>query len=256
MAKESLPQNIPYDVFITWQAQQKERGKASALNALRYSAQAYNSYILANPINETSFAHFLRSDVQSKNFSIQAKTERAGILDGFIAGHDSFITRPLTFVYKEKSYLAIKRNEKPLLTLTPSPNDTIVYASCYSNGSFIVSDIDLLFIIFQNPPSSEIISDPILGELTLNEKEIIEKINSTFSLSFKLIAHGPANRFSRSKASHIHFPITIATPKGDIISLGREDKKKSSLNKLFSFLYSIKELGYHYTLNPRWSFDV
>lgn len=256
MAKQTIPKDISYNAFITWRTRQKEQGKKHAMNALRHNAQAYNSYILANPVNETSFAHFLRSDIQSKTFSVQARTERTGILDGFIAMQEGIDTRPLIFIYEGESYTAIERNGKQLLTLNPSPHDTIIHASCYSDGSFIVSDIDLLFIISKKAVSSEIILDPTFGELTSDEKEMIEEINSTFSPNFKLITHGPANRFSKSKASHIHFPITIATPKGDIISLGKEEEKISSLNALFSFLSSIEELGYQYTLNPRWLFNV
>lgn len=257
---------VSFELFSQWRENQQSIGNLLVNEAFSYIASKYKAYILCNPVNPVSFAHFTRKDVQSKICTLRERTARGGIQNGFIASSSSCLkTAPLKFFIGNDEFAAVERDGKELITACLMPQDLMIEVGCYSDNSYIISDIDLLFILFQESSSYKIV-DPEFGELTIQEKSLILDLNFHFQglvqkkikgqnlFQFKLIAHGPANRFSQSKASHIHYPITVYTPQGHCQFIGDESKKEDSLPELLNFLKTIELNGYFTFLNPKWNF--
>ncbi len=246
------PNEVSFDLFTEWSSNQQKIGEHLADNAFSVIAKKYDAYILSNPVNPASYAHFIRSDVQSKTFAIRARTLRHGIRSGFL--ESEFGMKPLDFWVQGQQLYAVERAGKECLVNRAIASDRHLSASCYEGGSFIVSDVDLVSI-FSRENSDKIVFDPLYGELTAQEFTIIWDVNQYFQMLvlnylalaapslFKVIAHGPANRFSNSKASHLHYPMKIYTPHSSIEFLDRE---------FLNFNRKMESLGYHVYLNPKW----
>jgi hypothetical protein len=243
---------VPLEFFSAWSCNRQEMGEYLTDVACCAIAKKYNSYVIANPVNPTSYAHFIRHDVQSKSFAILARTLRTGIRNGFLESGSNM--RPLDFCIQGQKFYAVERTGKERLVKKTVVSDKPLMVSCYEDGSFIVSDVDLVSI-FSHEGSDKILFDPTYGELTAHELTMIQELNCYFqelvsnycaSASpsfFKLIAHGAANRFSNSKASHLHYPMKIYTPHSAIKFLSHD---------FFDFNYKMSVLGYHAYLNPKW----
>jgi hypothetical protein len=245
---------ILFDLFSEWRFRRQRVGEYLADMALCAITKKYNSYILANPVNPISYAHFIRSDTQSKAFTIRSRVARTGVRNGFLESGSAM--KPLDFWIQDQRFFAVERDGKECLVKEVIPSDRSLTVSCYEDGLFIVSDIDLVSI-FAYEKSDEILFDPIYGELTVQELIMIRDVNQIFqklvsdyclfgaSTSFKLIAHGAANRFSHSKASHLHYPMKIYTPDASCEILDGE---------FFNFNEKMRTMGYHTHLNPEWGF--
>lgn len=252
---------VSFNLFSEWRSNRQKIGEHLADEAFGFIAKKYDAYILSNPVNPASYAHFIRSDVQSKTFSIRGRTLRSGLGSGFLES-DEFGMKPLNFWIQGQQFFAVTRADNECLVNELLPSDVILKASCYEDGSFIISDIDLISIYLRNN-SDEILFDSIYGELTEQELILIREVNEyfqelifcTFSVasSFRLIAHGPANRFSNSKISHLHYPLKVCTPSSTIEFLDQEMDPKSNKNFL-DFNRNMTSLGYHAYLNPKWEF--
>lgn len=257
-------QEISFDLFSTWRAHRRKIGKYIADETLCYIARKYNAYILSNPVYPFSYAHFTRSDVQSKNFSVKERTLRDGISSGFLKSKSSiFRIKSLDFWIQQQRFYAVQRNNKECLVKKAIYSDIPLKVSCYEDNSFIISDIDLVSIALHNS-SNKLLFDVRYGELTMEELIIIQDINQYFQKliaryfafeisEFRLIAHGPANRFSKSKISHLHYPMQVYTPAGSMELLGHEMDTNSS-DKFFGFNRKLDSLGYCTYLNPTWKF--
>ncbi len=254
-----LSNEMLFECFLNWQKKQIEIGKELVNEAFSFIANKYDLFILSNPINPSSFAHFVRDDVQSKDFSIRKRTLRAGIANGFLEKDPDFQVKPLKFQIGNKNYHGIIRSGKECLVENILDTDEQILVSCTENGHYIISDIDLI-AIYQKKTIQKNIVNLEYGELTENELEIIKDLNLFFqklvfknatkpSHLFKLIAHGPANRFNGSKASHIHYPITIHASNQSIEYLDGQ----SGFNFL-SFNQKMESIGYYAGLNPNWVF--
>lgn len=251
-------QEVSFDLFSEWRSNRQKMGEYLADEAFSYIAKKYDSYILANPVNLPSYSHFIRSDVQSKTFSIRSRTLRSGIRSGFLESESEFGMRPLDFWIQGQQFYAVSRAGQECLVKEVIASDIILKTCCYEDSSFIISDVDLVSI-FLRDNSDEILFDSIYGELTLQELIMIQDLNQYFqelvskycsctvSSSFRLIAHGPANRFSSSKASHLHYPLKVCTPCLSIELLGQT-------KEFLGFNQKMKSLGYHVYLNPKWEF--
>jgi len=106
-------------------------------------------------------------------------------------------------------------------------------------------------MIASKKEADEVLQDEELGELTAVDKVVIEEINKKFRQSvnhskFNLVAHGPANCFSQSKVSHIHFPAILYFPTGEM-------KQIEALTPFLSALEKLKGKGYRTPLNPKWN---
>ena len=286
---------VPLGLFLEWRACLQKMGERLADAAFCTIAKKYDAYILSNPVNSASYAHFLRSDVQSKTFSIRARTLREGIRNGFLAADESeFQAKPLDFWIQGQRFHAVVREGKECLVKELGPSDERLQVACYESGLLITSDIDLISIVTRDP-SDDRLFDPVYGELTGQELVIIKEVNllfreltASYSMgkghsSYLLIAHGPANRFSQSKASHLHFPMKVCTPHGSVEFLSRinkeppqSDHQDMSENKsaeanprlaitdsssyfsietdFLAFNRHLKSLGYHVHHNEKWGF--
>lgn len=240
--------HIPFELFASWRDVQQEIGAYRVSQAMSALAKKYGVYILANPVNSASYAHFLRDDVQSKSFTIRQRTAREGIQNGFITEVVSGLkAKPLVFTIQGEKLFAVLRDDIAVLTSSPIFSDREITACCYQDDTFVISDIDLLFIVMKTP--SDTIQDEEFGELTRAEHELILELNCHFTSDcswsgFKLIAHGPSNRFSDSKASHIHFPISV---------YGSEACQSiETMEQLLQFLKGLGKQGYEIVLNPKW----
>lgn len=254
-----LSNEISFESFSNWQDVQKKIGTDLVNEAFSFIANKYDLIFLSNPINPSSFAHFIRSDVQSKDFSIRKRTLRAGIANGFLEKDHDFQIKPLKFQIENKNYHAIARDTQECLVEELLDTDVPTLVSCTKNGFYIVSDIDLI-AIYQKKTAQKNIFDSEYGELTTSELAIIKDLNQYFqklvfkdninvSHLFKLVAHGPANRFSGSKASHIHYPITIHTPNQSIEYLDGQ-----AGFDFLDFNQKMESIGYYAGLNPKWIF--
>ena len=236
-----------FEEFVTWRNKQQNIGQELVTSVLCTIAKQFNAYIIANPVNTVSFAHFLRSDVQSKHFSIRERSAREGLQNGFLQS-SSFNTRPLHFQIDNTLLHAVTRNNQQTLTKDIQDEDIPIAVSCYADGSFIVSDVDLLFILFKQPCDEILVNDEY-GELSKQEKVCIQEINHRFqnivgaNTRYNLISHGPANRYSQSKISHIHDDLTLYSPTG-CTSLGKQ--------MLFDFLAEVQNSGYYLHMNKNW----
>jgi hypothetical protein len=244
--------HISFELFASWRHLQQEIGKHLVTLAMHEVAKKYDVYILANPVNTASYAHFLRNDVQSKSCTLRQRTARDGIQNGFITEHvPELKTIPLSFTMQGEKFFAVLRNDTPMLTSTPLESDKKIQACCYLDEKYVVSDIDLLFIVMKT--SSDMLCDVQFGELTCAEKEVIIELNQTFqnirgeigTSEFKLVAHGPSNRFSESKVSHIHFPIEV---------YGKDACAPiETIEQLLLFLTKLEKQGFEIALNPKWN---
>ncbi len=248
------PDEVSFDLFTEWNAHQQKVGEHLTNFAFCAIAKKYDVYILSNPVNPASYAHFIRSDVQSKTFSIRSQTLRNGMRSGFLESESEM--KPLVFHIQGQQLYAVERAGKECLVKKAIASDRHLAASYYEDGSYIVSDIDLVSI-FSRENSDTIVFDPLYGELTAQELAIIQDVNQYFQASllnyplfalpssFRVIAHGPANRFSHSKSSHLHYPMKVYTPQSSIEFLDQE---------FLNFSRKMGSLGYHVYLNPKWEF--
>ena len=256
----SFEDEVSFDFFSAWRAKQQQVGERLADIAISLTAKEFDAYILANPVNPSSFAHFIRPDVQSKSFHIRARTIRSGIRSGFLESHPSqFQTRPLVFCVGGETYDSVQRANVESLVRKKESSDISLIVSCYENGSYIVSDIDLISIYLREN-SDETLSDPIYGELTAQELAVVQELNRNFlqvtakyyplqsQSSFRLIAHGPANRFTHSKASHLHYPMKIYAPSSSI------ERLEDSHANFLEFHRVMLTQAYHGYLNSKWEF--
>lgn len=254
---------VSFDLFADWRSNRQKMGEYLADAAFGAVAKKYDAYVLSNPVNPASYAHFIRPDVQSKTFTIRGRTLRTGVRSGFLESESSeFGMKPLVFSIKGQQFSAVIRAGKECLVKEVVCSDEILNASCYDDSSYIISDIDLVSI-FLRDNSDKILFDLIYGELTAQELAIIRDVNRYFqelvseyfpfeALSlFRLIAHGPANRFSNSKVSHLHYPLKVCTPFSSIQFLGQELNPNSTAEFL-DFNRKMESLGYHPYLNPKW----
>jgi len=248
------PDEISFDLFSTWRFNQQKMGEYLTDVAFCAVAKKYDIYILANPVNPASYAHFIRSDVQSKTFTIRGRTLNVGMRGGFLESESGM--KPLNFWIQGQRFYAVEREGKECLVRRAIASDRILTASCYEEGSFIVSDVDLVSI-FSHKDSNKPVFDPMYGELTVQERTIIQDVNRYFQAlvsscyklavpsSFKLIAHGPANHFSNSKVSHLRYPMKICTPDSSIEFLEY---------KFLDFHREMRKSGYYADLNSKWEF--
>jgi hypothetical protein len=262
---------IDFSFFDEWRNCQLHLGQVLVDEVLIHIAKTHGVYLFVNPTNPVSFAHFIRHDVQSKCFTIRERASRSGVQNGFICESLRYKRQPLKFYLGKDCYAAVRRAGIETLTKVVNEQDDIVSACCYDDGSYIVSDLDLICMAFKGRNDDQTFSDQEYGELTHKEKTTIEGINDLFQYhvnqhfpfqtpsTFKLISHGPYNRFSLSKASHIHFPLIVYTPAGAKLNLGIESDPESSLDVLGSFFNAIASEGYCIHLNPNWNmhrFDI
>lgn len=231
--------NLGYEQFLKWRENQQQIGEMRVNEAFSWAAKEYNVYIFANPVNPTSYAHFIRNDVQSKTWQIRERTSREGMQNGFITSSVSgLLPRVLTF----DRFFAVRRNGEEILTQEIGEKDEPIEVFCYPDGSYVISDIDLLMISTQER-TQEVLQDEQLGEVRSEDKKVIDAINRYFHPRFNLIAHGPANCFSQSKTSHIHYPFTQFSPNGEM----------GFINTPFlNTLHQLNKKGYLTPLNPRW----
>lgn len=252
---------ISFDLFLEWMLSQQKIGKWLACKAFCDIAKKHDAYVLSNPVNPSSYAHFIRADAQSKTHFIRKRTQRNGMCDGFLEPEESFNIRPLVFRVQEQQFYAVVRSDKECLVKEIHASDSIIKASCYEDNFFIISDIDLISIHTSNT-SDIIMLDPLYGELTSYELGIIQDINQYFQnlvlkyckvfSSFRLISHGPANRFSNSKASHLHCPFQSCSPQS-VEFLGQADSNSKQV--FLNFNHKMRSKGYHSYLNPNWKFN-
>ncbi len=256
---------VSFDLFSEWRSNRQKIGEYLADEAFCFIAKKYDAYILSNPVNPASYAYFTRLDVQSKTFSIRGRTLRSGICSGFLESEPSeFAVKPLVFWIQGQPFYAVSRAGQGCLVKEFTASDLIFKVSCYEDGSYITSDIDLISV-FLKDNSDEMLFDPMYGELTAQELAMIQDVNQYFQelvfkycefavpTSFRLIAHGSANRFSNSKASHLHYPLKVCTPYSSIELLGQEIDTDST-KAFLKFNQKMRSLGYHAYLNPKWGF--
>lgn len=243
---------VPFDLFSEWMGLQQKIGEYLTDVAFSFIAKKRGAYIVTNPVNPAAYAHFIRPDVQSKTFLIRKQTLKNGMSRGFLEPDTQNI--PLQFWIQGEPFYAVEREGQECLVKRVKLSDRQLNVSCYEDNSLIVSDVDLISIISKN--NSDIIElNSMYGELTKEELLIIEEINRYFqrvvslycsmkSVSkFKIIAHGPANRFSHSKASHLHYPMKVYKPDASIDYLEGE---------FIHFQNKIESLGYPVYCNPKW----
>jgi len=245
---------VPLELFLQWRANCEKIGEYLSDTTFCTLAKKHDAYILVNPVNPASYAHFIRPDVQSKTLTIQARTLRTGICSGFLEA--DFQKKQLDFWIQGEQFYAVKRSSKECLVRKMISSDQELAVCCYENGYFIVSDVDLV-AIFIRENADEVIFNPLYGELTSQELAMVQEMNQHFqelvsycftlptSSSLRLIAHGAANRFSLSKAFHLHYPMKIYTPDGGV-QLLEED--------FLNFHEKMKLSGYFSPLNPNWRF--
>lgn len=266
---------ISFDLFCKWRSNLQKIGEYLVDHTFCCIAQKYDSYILSNAVNFAAYSSFTRFDVQSKGFTIKEQTLKQGIRGGFLESQSfEFTMKPLYFWIQGQRFSAVERDGRECLVKEVVSSDSILKVCCNINDEYIISDIDLISIFLKNN-SDEIIFDENYGELTIHELAIIQEINQSFQenlctyfgggpqilnsappyclSSFKMIAHGPANRFSNSKASHLHYPLKLCTPFFSVEFLGQE-MDPNSMNDLINFNEKMKSLGYHVFLNPKWKF--
>ncbi|MBS0652367.1 MAG: hypothetical protein JSR39_02445 [Verrucomicrobia bacterium] len=247
---------VSLELFSEWRANRQKMGEHLADAAFCAIASRYDAYILSNPVNPSSYAHFTRPDVQSKTFTIQSRTLREGIRSGFLESEAGM--RPLDFWIQGQRFYALERRGKEILAKDPAASDIPLTASCYEDSSLIVSDIDLVSIFLRNN-SDAVLFDPTYGELTAEELEMVLDLNRYFQelvskyfefaapSSFRLIAHGASNRFSKAKTSWLDRPMKLHGPQSSIQWL-------RGMEEFLDFNRKMKSLGYHVHLNPNWEF--
>jgi hypothetical protein len=256
---------VSFALFSEWSSIQQKIGEYLVDEAFCSIAKKHDAYILSNPVHPASYAHFIRSDVQSKSFEIRERTLRSGLLSGFLQSKAFEIrTKPMNFWIQGQQFYAVTREGKECLVKQFTVSDILLKASCYEDSLYIISDVDLVSIFLRNN-SDEILFDSIYGTLSMQELMMIRDVNQYFQeliskycpfavpSSFRLIAHGPANRFSKSKASHLHYPLKVCTPFSSIEFLGQE-MNTNSTREFLNFNRKMKLLGYHAYLNPKWEF--
>lgn len=203
--------------FDLWMKEREVLGETLVEKTFSSVAQKWNSHFVINPTTKASFAQFLRTDTQSKRMGVAFRTAKAGAMRGFIpiephsCPQGSFL-KPL---YCEIDGALFWISESGLTDIAEMAS----FALVDEGGKFVTSDIDVISIGIEND-SSHLMSDALWGELTESELKVLKEVNRCFQervgSSFELCAHGPASRFSRSKRSHLHFPLQFFCPNGSI----------------------------------------
>lgn len=234
--------------------------------ALGETAKKFHVTLFHNPVNPASYAHFLRSDTDSKTMDIQLRSEKSGFLSGFLkpenlpTGLDS---KPIYFDAVEAKYWVVRDSNEMKLT-TGFDESSSLHAATNSGGNFITSDIDLVMIAsreYYGNPGAQSLG---FGELMELEYSVIDFANNTFrnlisdffphfkNYRFQLFTHGPSSRFSRSKQSHLHFPMIHYSENGRKGSFGCESQRENSIQQFISHLEELQQNGFSTEVNPLW----
>ena len=148
----SSPKEIPFSLFVDWRLSQERVGRELVRIALSKTAKNCEACIITNPVNPVSYAHFLRSDVQSKSFKIRERTLRSGVRSGFLSSlSDQFLVLPLRFHIQNRVFYGRSKENQEVIIAEDSAKGELLNVSCYPDGSFIISDIDLISIVFRSP---------------------------------------------------------------------------------------------------------
>ncbi len=255
-------EKISFDLFCDRIFIHRKIGEYLVDETLCFIANKYDAYILSNPVNPCSYAHFIRPDVESKDYSIRKRTIRTGISNGFLEPDIAeFSVKPLQFLIGEEVFYAQAKHGEEYLVKSPIDPEHNIPVACYETGKYIISDLDLIAVYLKSG-TREHVFDSEYGEITEEELMIVKDINRYFQElifdrfpkfvpgPFKLVAHGPANRFSNSKSSHIHYPLKVYTPHQKVEYLGSDN----SISNFLDFNQKIESLGYFVYLNPKWDF--
>jgi hypothetical protein len=265
-AEREVDTSLSIDALESWLEVRGRIAKHLALTAITRVAKEEGVFIAYNPVNPHSFPHMVRADVQSKGMHVRAKSLRSGPAKGFLHG-EPLHHLPLTFPVNGPLYCEENKDGTPFLTRTPGQGIPINVLTT-STGEMITSDIDLLVIGCNREADDSPLLDPQFGELTPFEKRCIQNINQRFQhlvqssflneagACYRLINHGPANRFSRSQINHIHFPITVALPDGTSLELGEEAKRASGLEQFMTLCSEWQSSGISIHLNPLWGLSA
>jgi hypothetical protein len=246
---------IGLKLFFEWRENRQKIGECLADAAFGAIADKYDAHILSNPVNPSSYAHFIRSDVQSKTFTILSRTIREGMRSGFLESEDKGRMRLLDFWVGGQQFYAVQRMGAECLVKEPAASDIPLTVACYEDNSLIISDIDLVSIFLkQNSKTSHF--DPAFGELTAEEKALVQDLNRTFqelvstyfdSSAFRLIAHGASTRFSNAKTAWLNRSMKLHSPCSSV-------KWLDGLDAFYAFNREMDNLGYYVHLNPNWEF--
>ena len=252
--------------FDKWQKVNAQIVETLIHFAISSIAKKQNVIIAHNPINTFALGHFLRSDVQSKTMLINTRSEKTGFIRGFLDVHslpEFLCPKPLYFDVGKRFFLQA-HSEKGISLCLEETLSNPLYVAAYPDGKFVVSDIDALLIASTKNAISTPIKCTSFGEATSLEVNILEEINRLFQeiveryfpslkpYTFRLFTHGPASRFSQSKQSHLHFPMTIYFNDGKIESFGSEGNREESIHTFVETCKTWECSGYEVELNPLW----
>jgi len=258
---EKLTQSIQRSLEL-----KQQLGELCVKEAISKTAKELSVGIFANPINKAAFARFIQPGTESKKTGINARTEREGILQGFIKGEYQGCSRkPLIESIGNIQAYAVVRNGDEIYTCTPLTKDLPIQVCCYPTGEYITSDIDLVAIAQTSEADTRSCSNDPFGELTYHDKYVIQILNENFRMIIKeklgvnsyftLIAHGPSNRFSGSKQSHLHFPMSLFLPDGRLVQFGDEQNRDESIQEFLEWRHDLQKIGNLITLNPLWNLN-
>lgn len=228
--------------------------------------------IVANYINPLS-CHIIYDGGTPKPYFINAKTEQAGLLGGYIIDNQNHC--------RKSKIIEVKTTDKTLVFYRDN-NDTHVkmdekykivhpIQACVDNNKrFLTSDLDLITIGYKRSISQSKKEDLLnvnlgMGAITETEYQIATSINELFTLELSrtnknldkrtiyLISHGPFSRYNKSTLEDIRFPIKIYHPGRGAFTLGEEDQRKQSIVALVGLFKQFQLNGYNMTLNPNWN---
>lgn len=247
---------------------EKSRIVRNILNGVIEEACAVHDIIaIFNPMNESAFA-VLYDGAQPKSHRVTLRTLKNGLLKGYIAGKKSFFTdqgepsKPVVFLQKGQRFVVDEISEQPVAEHLQLSDP--MHSLCDQNGRFITSDLDVLMLIPRPTVGHECCHAPQMGQILRYEYEFSQTLNYLFSQSLikhaglpedhvcDIIKHGPFNRFSGTKRSHIHFPLQVNVPGQQARTIGHEGDRERSLALFFAYIEELKDHGWKPSCHQNW----
>lgn len=259
-----------YFILQRWLKLRECIGQSLLEEAILKTANHFNVVIVANPTKKASMGQFLRADTQSKKMWIKSATIEHGVAAGFIVTEncEGLFKSQLTCQPGAKKFYAVDDRGQIKFISSPSLGMHPVGVLTYPNGKLVTSDVDLVVIApLIDSSDCRILTGCNFGELSNVEYEILNTGNSIFSSlldecyphdaphCFEIFTHGPSNKFSKSKQSHLHFPMSVFYPTGDSKLLGDNVVRLEALSLFVDCMKNLKNQGRVADLNPCWELE-
>lgn len=262
------------NLYVQRERECKKKIKAVDLlvkEALRYASEKHNLIVICNPINQNAYP-LLYDGAITKGHDINAKTEKEGLLKGFILvsgteySEKEIFTKSAVLKIRQQDYHVSASGE--LRCIRDDNINNLVQVLCDKEGNFVTSDLDVLMLISKGKKiNRNSIEASHMGCILDYEYDFSNSLNEYFysriimlnkvlsPRALRLMQHGPFNRFNGTKRSHIHFPLLIQQPNLSSYIIGSEANRDHSMIEFVKLLTIFQDQGYNPEPHVNWNLE-